>query len=230
MAKHSAVLLVLDDLHWAATPTLLLLRHVVRSTASACMMIIGTYRASELTRATAFAGLLADLRSVDGVVRIDLDGLDEYGVRAFMTGVAGRELDDAGQVLAKAVHARTSGNPFFVGEVLQNLVESGAIVEQDGRWVRDVPLEELSVPTGVREVVRSRVGRLPPLTRDVLAFAAVIGPEFDVAVVARGSSTSMTRRFSPRSMMPSRLHCSARPAPGATASRTRSFRPLSTTR
>ena len=183
LTVRSPLLLVLDDLQWAAAPTILLLRHVVRSTESASLMIVGTYRTSELGAADPFAELLADLRGTSGVERVELGGLDEPGVRAFVTDVAGHELDEAARAFAKSLHAHTSGNPFFVGELLRNLVESGASFERDGPWIPVAGGEEFGVPAGVREVVRRRVGRLAPSTGDVLTKAAVIGSEFDFDVL-----------------------------------------------
>jgi tetratricopeptide (TPR) repeat protein len=77
------------------------------------------------------------------------------------------------------LHDETEGNPFFMGQVLRHLVETGAIVEQDGRWVRGVDADEIGIPEGVREVVGRRLARLETATNEVLAAAAVIGREFD---------------------------------------------------
>ena len=63
-----------------------------------------------------------------------LTGLDEQGVTEFLERTAGHALDDPGRTLAVAVHAETEGNPFFIGEVLLHLVESGAIVFHGGRY------------------------------------------------------------------------------------------------
>ena len=90
------ILFVVDDLHWAAKPTLLLLRHIVSSTAAARMMVVGTYRDSDLYRAQPLAEVLGDLRRIDGVERIALTGLDAPEVAEFMTRVAGHELDQGG--------------------------------------------------------------------------------------------------------------------------------------
>ncbi len=82
------ILLVLDDLHWAAKPTLLLLRHIARAGDPARLLIIGTHRDTEVDRTHPLAGLLADLRAVPGVERLLLQGLDENEVVEFMERVA----------------------------------------------------------------------------------------------------------------------------------------------
>lgn len=179
------ILFVIDDLHWAAKPTLLLLRHIVSSIAAARMMIVGTYRDSDLYRARPLAEILGDLRRVDGVERIALAGLDAPEVAEFMTRVAGHELDEGGTALARMIYAETDGNPLFTGEVLRHLQEVGAIYEVDGRWTTRGNVTEIGIPDGVREVIGRRLSMLAPLTNDALQISAVVGRSFDLAVVER---------------------------------------------
>lgn len=82
------------------------------------------------------------------------------------------------------MHCETSGNPFFLGEVLRHLAETGALVERDGRWTSDLTPEEAGIPEGIREVVGRRLSRLGPDVEQVLRSAAVIGYEFDVDLLA----------------------------------------------
>jgi class 3 adenylate cyclase/tetratricopeptide (TPR) repeat protein len=173
------VVLVLDDLHWAAKPTLLLLRHVSRADWSSPLLVLGTYRETDLSRTHPLAEMLADLRRGGDAERITLHGLDLEEVGDFVATAAGHELDDNGERLVRMLHDETEGNPFFMGQVLRHLVESGAIVERDGRWIPGAPPDEIGIPEGVREVVGRRLARLQPVTNEVLAAAAVIGRDFD---------------------------------------------------
>ena len=75
----------------------------------------------------------------------------------------------------------TAGNPFFAGELLRHLIESGAIVqEENGRWRLVGDLAELGLPQSVREVIGRRVDRLGADARAALSVAAVIGRDFDL--------------------------------------------------
>ncbi len=177
-------LLVLDDIHWADPPTLALFRHLVHESANDQIMVLGTYRDTDLDRSHPLAAALAELRRSGVVQRVPIDGLDRDGVAQFLERSAGHDLDDAGVALAEAVFAETGGNPFFVGEIMRNLVESGALVVRDGRWTSDLSLEEVGLPEGVREVVGRRISRLDEPTQKCLSVAAVIGAEFDVRVLA----------------------------------------------
>jgi class 3 adenylate cyclase len=176
-------LLVLDDLHWAAKPTLLLLRHLLRAEAAQGLLIVATYRDTDLDRGHPLGELLADLRREAVVDRFALRGLDAAGVAAFLAAAGGHDLDDRGEALAAAIAAETEGNPFFVGEILSHLVESGALYVEDGRWTSDRTVEEMAIPEGVRDVVGRRLSRLSDTANDVLRRAAVIGPVFEIAVL-----------------------------------------------
>ncbi len=178
------LMLVLDDLHWADRATLQLVRHLIRETPNDTVLIVGTYRSTDLDRSHPLASVLADLRREGGVSRVALDGLDGDGVAALLSGAAGHELDDAGRQLADALSDETGGNPFFVGEVVRHLVESGALVQRDGRWTSDISLDEIGLPEGVREVIGRRLSRVDPDTQRLLSIAAVIGYEFSLPILA----------------------------------------------
>ena len=177
------LLLVLDDLHWAAKPNLLLLRHVLRSRGLGRMLVVGTYRDNELTHNHPLVELVADLRRGTAMDRLLLDGLSQDGVSAYLGEAAGRDLEEDDVPMARAIHAETQGNPFFVREVLRHLVETGVLKQRNGRWDARLPVEELSIPEGVREVVGRRLTRLSETCNRVLRLAAVIGMEFELQVL-----------------------------------------------
>jgi class 3 adenylate cyclase/tetratricopeptide (TPR) repeat protein len=187
VASRDPVLLVLDDLHWAAKPTLLLLRHLVAHCESAPALIVGTFRNTEMGRTHPLADTLADLRRLEGVERLTLAGLDPDGVTAFVEATAGQTLEEPGQALARALHAETEGNPFFVGQMLRHLAETGAISIHDGQWAYDAGLHQHSIPEGAREVIGRRLSRLTETTDRVLQVSSVIGRDFDVDVLTRAS-------------------------------------------
>jgi hypothetical protein len=112
------LLLVLDDLQWAAKPTLLLLRHIVR-VASPGLLAIGTFRDTDLDRTHPLAGMLADLRREPHVARVQLTGLSETEVKEFVEIAAGDAFDVSIVELTKAIHVETEGNPLFVGQLLR---------------------------------------------------------------------------------------------------------------
>ena len=170
------VMLILDDLHWAALPSLLMLRHLVRHDPSMPLLVVATYRDTELNDSDPLAELLADLRREHGIERLELSGLSEDDIGRLVRS-AGQRLGgappDAGTILRQ-----TGGNPFFVREVLLSLSDP-----------RPGP-----VPAGIRDVVGRRLARLDPAARGALEVAAVLGGEFDPEVVAAVGMPEVTRQ------------------------------------
>ena len=185
-SARAPVVLFIDDLHWAARPTLLLLRHLARRRAGEPILLVATYRDTDLGRGHPLSEALADLRREPDVARVPLRGLSEAEVVELVTSAAGHELDGSAVQLAREVHAETEGNPFFIGQVLRHLVETGAIHDVDGRWMVS-STRAVGIPEGVREVIGKRLSQLAPATNDVLSIAAVIGREFDRALLVSAS-------------------------------------------
>src|SRR5262249_1033082 len=153
-----------------------LLKHVVRNLDGGALEVIATYRDSDLGKDHPLGAALAELRRAEGVRRLALHGLDAQHVGQMMAAITGQELTPEGAELAGRSAAETAGNPFFIGEIVRGLAESGAlgVDEGTGRW--DVERSErLALPESVREVVEHRVARLGPETGEVLRVAAVIG-------------------------------------------------------
>ena len=135
-AAHRPVVLVLEDLHWADRPTLLLLAHLASASDPAALLIAGTYRQTDLGRRHPLAAMLADLRRDRRVERLALGGLDAGAATRLVGSWVGA---DAAPDLAARVQAETEGNPFFIEEVLRDLVEGGALVRRAGAVARRGP-------------------------------------------------------------------------------------------
>jgi DNA-binding SARP family transcriptional activator len=166
-ARERPLLLVLDDLHWADGPTLLLLRHLANAPLGHAL-VLGTYRSGEPSAPLADA--LAALRREDRFDRIAVDGLVHDDVDALVTAWLGR---DAPESLTDTVYRETDGNPFFVEELLRQYAESDAGTR---RW-------EPMVPEGVREVLGRRLARLGEPARDTLLLAAVAGRDVELRLL-----------------------------------------------
>jgi class 3 adenylate cyclase len=178
-AASGPLVVVLDDVHWIDASSLVLLRRIAAA-APGDVSLIATYRDTDLDRVHPLSAVLADLRRVDGVRRVALQGLDATEVEEYLTVAAGHALDADGMRLADAVHEGTAGNPLFVGEVLRHLSESGAIRRADDRWVGE---SGLALPEGLREVIGRRLTRLGDDVNVVLRVAAVLGRSFDAEIV-----------------------------------------------
>lgn len=183
-AADAPVLLVLDDLHWADRSTLLLVRRLARTLASARCLVLATYRSSEREGGD-FGELLPDLRSLPAVTDIQVAGLDEAELVALLEGAAGHALGDEGVAVARYLVTETGGNPYFATEVLRHFVETEVIgTDEAGRWRVQVDLARVPAPATVRGVLSSRLGRLGDEAVRLLSAASVIGREFDLDLLA----------------------------------------------
>ncbi len=178
------VLLLLEDVHWADVPTLLLVRHLVRAGADARMLLVATFRDAETDAPAELSETLVDVRRTEGVVRMRLAGLSGGEVAEFVRLAAGVE---AGAAVTAAIGELTDGNPYLVTELWRELIESDA-VEVGASGVRLVrPLGEIGTPESVREVVSQRLARLGSTTTEMLELAAIAGSEFELATLRRAS-------------------------------------------
>lgn len=181
------VLLVLEDVHWADAPTLVLLRHLARRPWVGRVLVFATFRDTEADMPELLSQTLADLRRSDDVVRLRLGRLSSHEVSEFVTkavqGRAGAELAE----VAGAITELTGGNAFLVCELWRALLETGAVDVVAGEVRLTRPAAELGTPESVREVVSERLARLGSPTTALLELAATAGTEFELEIVRRGS-------------------------------------------
>ena len=158
---------VLDDLHWSDKPTLQLLQYAARELANMNVLIVGTYRDTDLVRTHPLSETLAELNRESGFVRIPLKGLSRDEVTSYVHQRAGT---DPVPALIDRLYEETEGNPFFLSEMVNLMVDEGTL---DSTSVSDMAL-----PDGVREALGRRLDRLSEDANELLQTAAVVGREF----------------------------------------------------
>ncbi len=178
-SRRAPVLLVLDDLHWADKPSLLLMRHLLRSPRLANVLVLATARALAAGEDHPLRDVVGDLRREHRVDRLDLDGLDERATRELVADRLGRE---ASEGFVRRLCELTKGNAFFLEELVRALVDGGL---DPGVAVTEAALDRLGVPAGVADIVERRLRRLSAHAQQVLTAASVVGREFRLGVVAQ---------------------------------------------
>ena len=199
-SQSQPLVLILDDLHWADKPSLMLLEFVARELSGARLLLVGTYRDVELSRRHPLAQTLGELTRERLFQRVLLRGLSEDDVAQFIELTSGVE---APAGLVRAVYTQTEGNPLFVTEVVRLLVQEGQLgqtvsgvgahgVRPDvgaDLGVRPSPGDRESwtirIPEGVREVIGRRLDRLSERCNETLTIASVIGRQFELAQLSR---------------------------------------------
>jgi tetratricopeptide (TPR) repeat protein len=171
-ANAQPLVLILDDLHWADKPSLLLLQFVARGLGGARLLLVATYRDVEVRRQHPLSSTLAELAREQLSQRVVLRGLSEDEVARFIEMSCGVAPPEG---LVAAVHKDTEGNPFFVKEVVNLLAREGRLDKMTSTtsWT-------VAIPQSVREVVGRRLDGLSEECNRVLTIASVIGREFDL--------------------------------------------------
>ena len=171
LAIGRPVVILLEDLHWADASSLEMLSFLAEAIVDVPVLVVATYRDVGVRSSVSLTETLADLARQPAVRRLDLHGLEVDDVSALMAA------DDAesGSEAVRSVHRRTQGNPFFLVEIL--------------RWRSSGTRDLAALPTGVRDVIRQRVGLLPEPTVDALVAAAVLGSDFELSLLTTSLTT-----------------------------------------
>jgi class 3 adenylate cyclase len=189
--SHTLPLLhVLDDIHWADDATLMLLQHIAQHQDKMAVLTVATYRDIELDAARPFARTLESLVRQRLAHRIALKPLSETGVEAMLQALTRQPPPAA---LVQAIYRETEGNPFFVEEVYQHLLEQGRLLNAEGGWRSDLQVGELDVPEGVRLVISRRLERVSEDCRTALTDAAVVGRDFGFELLQKLSDLDADR-------------------------------------
>jgi len=173
-ATRRPTVLILDDLHWADDPSLLLLEMLAGNVPRAAMMILGAYRDRELAPDHPLRRGLAEFVRRGETQLVPVGGLSEPEIASLL-----RALTDAhpSPGVVDRLLAQTGGNPFFIAEVARSFTEMGGEIDSSVHTVLRV------VPEGVGAVLRRRIDALPAPCRSILEAAAVIGDEFGVELL-----------------------------------------------
>jgi predicted ATPase len=178
IARSGLVLLVIEDVHWADEASMLLLRHLVRSTRDAALCITVTCCATELQHVRWCTELLADLRKETSTTRLELAGLPDDQIRCFVDEYTGRS---APAKLIRFVTETTQGNPLFMTEILRHLSETG-VMSQLEVLATNGDLTDPGVPESIQEVIGRRISRLSEACKTLLMVASVAGRDFSLSI------------------------------------------------
>ncbi|MEW6270078.1 MAG: AAA family ATPase [Thermodesulfobacteriota bacterium] len=178
VARPAGLVVVLDDVHWADLPSLKLLEFIAADLIDTRILIVLTYRDTEVERSDPFLDTLSRLARKPATRRLHLAGLSpEHCARWIASTGASGDVT----ALGEALHRETNGNPFFVGEIVQ-------LLGGDAR--RGAGREAQRVPHGVREVIARRLERLGDGCRATLALAALLGDAFDARTLGEVLGTA----------------------------------------
>ena len=175
LANHQPMVMAFDDLHWADPSSLELLQSLFLATERAPLLIIMLFRPD---RESHIWELKAHAERDFGhrYTELSLDPLTESETRELVTQIL--DNPDLPQPLLQFLREKSEGNPFFIEELVQDLIESGALARRDDTWQLVYDIQQVQVPETLQEVVQARLDRLPQADRQILQAASVIGRRF----------------------------------------------------
>jgi tetratricopeptide (TPR) repeat protein len=169
-ARVQPMLLVYEDLHWAGESTCRLLRHLAERLRDSPVLMIGTYRATDLDPSQPFSETMHELLRERLVEDMTLQRLSAADVAALLEGRAGQTPP---KELVQLIYSETEGNPFFVEELYRHLDEADKLFTEDGKFRSGVSIADTEVPRGVRLIIEHRLAKVSEECRKLLTAGAV---------------------------------------------------------
>jgi len=188
VARHSPLILVLDDLQWIDDASINLLLHLGRHLAGSRILLVGAYRSPDIglghgEERHPLSLVLNEFQREFGEVEVNLE---QARGRAFVDALLDREPNRLDEEFRTTLYQHTGGHALFTVELLRELEERRDLAhDAEGRWVAREHLDWDRIPPRVEAIIAERVGRLPRQAQTLLAAASVEGEEFTAEVTAR---------------------------------------------
>ena len=180
LAARGPVVLVCEDLHWADQASIDVVRQLLPLAVQLPVLFIGAMRAETDVPGWALIGNARELVG-EALAEIRLEALGPADSRTLVANLL--EVESLPAAVRDSILARAEGNPFFVEEVVRMLIERGAIVARDDRWVATDAVQSVEIPETLHGLLLARIDQLPDSARRSLRIASVIGRQFPVRVL-----------------------------------------------
>jgi len=175
ISREAPLLVILDDLQWTDSSSLLLLHYLARGVYRTPLLLLGAYRSTDIDSRHPLTPVLTELnreripQSVS-LKRMSLDDVTEM-IKQIL------EQDDVSTEFCKMVYEKTRGNPFFAEEVIKSLKEEELIYRHENKWkIKEV--SRIEFPETVKSVIKARMSRLDDDCQNALTLASLIGNDF----------------------------------------------------
>jgi DNA-binding SARP family transcriptional activator len=184
LAQSQPILLLIEDIHWADSETVALLRHLAVQIKDSQLMLVLTYREKEveLMEDHGSQELLLELNRLRTTSILKLSRLDREATRQLLaTMLATVEISDE---FLDRIYEQTEGNPFYVEEVCKALIATGKLYHSGGSW-RRIDIQDIQIPETIRAAIQSRLRKVSVKIQEMLQAAAILGREFEFATLQK---------------------------------------------
>jgi DNA-binding winged helix-turn-helix (wHTH) protein/tetratricopeptide (TPR) repeat protein len=182
LTAESPLILIFEDLHWVDPSTLDLISAALRRRGPAKLLLLGTYRPTDvIISQSPLKALKQDLLVHKLCREIALERLEESDVAEYLT-VEFAECTFAAAGLAKLVHRHSGGNALFMVGIVQSMLKKGVIAQLQGKWALTVPLEKIApaVPDTLQQMIEAQFQQLSAPEQRILKSASVVGERFSI--------------------------------------------------
>jgi len=189
LAQRHALVVIIDDLHWADNASIDLLFHLARRLLEDRVLLVGSFRPEDVAAGRhggrhPLETAANEIRRYYGDVEVPIGAAEQPGMD-FINELLDVEPNDIGADFRKSLYRHTGGHALFTVELLRELRDQGTLVRDGaGRWTAPEAPRWEDMPARVEGVIQERLGRLDPLEREVLSVAAVAGDSFAAEVVS----------------------------------------------
>ncbi len=180
ISEPHALVLTIDDFHWADTASLDLLCHIMRQQSNAQLLVLCTCREGEIGQNSAIDRAVHELTRQRVLTTVAVNPLSAEEIEALAVSYIGGPISPG---VSRLLQAQSEGNPFFAEEILRCWIEMGTLIQKDRQWDAVMPLEH-TLPSSIVGALRQRFARLSTFIIDHLRIAAVIGRTFNVSLLA----------------------------------------------
>ncbi len=218
LAATAPLVLVIEDTHWIDGNSMGMIRYLARRIRTLRptprIWIVLTYRDTDMENTCCLEDMLIDMRLEKLVYPIRLERFSREQTGELLASMFKGEISDD---FVDTIFQVTEGNFFFIEEMCKALIEQGKITSEGSRWIIQPGIQQFELPQSVRMTIQARVNNLDEQTQEILRVAAVIGRDFDFAVLQHASSLDEDTIITAlEKAVQAQLIVEARPRPGST--------------
>lgn len=181
-SARGPVVLFCDDIHWADAASVATLLQLLLSVPGMRLLVIF---GSRVERSAPGWRLIVEGRESfgDALVELRLGPLTDESSRTLVSNLL--KIESLPVETRELILQKAEGNPFFVEEVIRMLIDRGAIVRQDDRWIATERVAGIEIPDTLHGLLLARIDKLPMESKRTLRVASVIGRQFGVSILER---------------------------------------------
>ncbi|MCE7737049.1 MAG: AAA family ATPase [Candidatus Heimdallarchaeota archaeon] len=173
-SKDTPLILIFDDIQWSDKSSLNLMNDLIRQVKSNKMLLIILSRAVPDPHDSLFLKITSELK--DNFSLMEIPHLSEFGAAALISNIL--KVENLPQNVRERIITQSQGNPFYVEELVQSFIESGYLVNENGKWILKTDVSKLQIPETLNNLLMTRLDQLDEKSKRVAQSASVIGREF----------------------------------------------------